>query len=384
MGMELPVGFFRFHKNDLINFSLNRWHSEGYTRKEDIENAAASIRTFEDYSKEFIQLGEEAEADNRLQNAAFYYRAAEFFCDPHSEQKLPLYQRFSDLFYRAFSEEKIEKHAIPYAGSFLPAISLQPQVSEIKGVIVAHGGFDSFVEEFYALWAFFARAGYQVVAFEGPGQGAALRKYDLPFDHDWEKPTTAVLDYFDISDTAMLGISMGGYWALRAAAFEKRISRVISFPPLYDWLELAGPSARGLLNWLLRRPRLMNFTMRMEMPRSKEGFTVRQALFITRKKEPIDAVHFLLGMNKEHLNSARVDQDVLLMTGENDAFQPPKLHHKQKEALVNARTVTSRIFTKEEHADQHCQMGNLGLALEVILDWLEKTSPRKNGCLENN
>jgi pimeloyl-ACP methyl ester carboxylesterase len=374
--VDLPVGFYNFHKDDLINFSLNRWYSLGYTRKTDIERAASKIKTFDDYSNQFIQLAEEAEGEDRLKNAAFCYRAAEFFLDPQDDKKLPLYEKFHDLFYRAFADGNLKRYEIPYATGYLPAITLEGEQAGEKGTLLAHGGFDSFIEEFYALWAFFARAGYRVVAFEGPGQGGALRKYGLPFDQNWEKPTAAVMDYFNLREAALLGISMGGYWGLRAAAFEKRISRVISFPPLYDWLELAGPMARRMLDWLMRRPRMMNFVMRLEMPRSKEGFTVRQALFITKKQEPIDAAHFLLGMNRDHLNSAMVEQDVLLLVGENDAFQPPKLLHKQAQALVNARSVTTRIFTKEEQADQHCQMGNLPLALNVMLDWLEETKPQ--------
>ncbi|MFW5801379.1 MAG: hypothetical protein ACOCVC_05070 [Spirochaeta sp.] len=62
------------------------------------------------------------------------------------------------------------------------------------------------------------------------------------------------------------------------------------------------------------------------------------------------------------------------MTGENDAFQPPVLLEKQQAALINARSITTRIFTKAEHADQHCQMGNLELALETMSDWIEKTA----------
>ncbi len=77
-------------------------------------------------------------------------------------------------------------------------------------------------------------------------------------------------------------------------------------------------------------------------------------------------------MNQEHIQSALVDQDVLLLAGEHDAFQPPKLLYKQQEALVNARSVSVRIFTRAEHADQHCQMGNIGLALETILAWMDE------------
>jgi len=40
----------------------------------------------------------------------------------------------------------------------------------------------------------------------------------------------------------------------------------------------------------------------------------------------------------------------------------------------NARSVTGRIFTSEEHAQNHCQIGNIKLALDVILEWIEEKS----------
>ncbi len=76
-------------------------------------------------------------------------------------------------------------------------------------------------------------------------------------------------------------------------------------------------------------------------------------------------------MYAQHLASARVTQDVLLMSGEHDTFQPPVLAQEQAAALTAARTVKVRTFTKDEHADQHCQMGNLDLACRVLTDWLE-------------
>lgn len=41
---------------------------------------------------------------------------------------------------------------------------------------------------------------------------------------------------------------------------------------------------------------------------------------------------------------------------------------------MNARSVTGRVFTKNEHAENHCQTGNIGLALDVIVQWLEEKS----------
>ncbi|GAG11749.1 unnamed protein product [marine sediment metagenome] len=50
------------------------------------------------------------------------------------------------------------------------------------------------------------------------------------------------------------------------------------------------------------------------------------------------------------------------------------MHGKQVKALTNAKSVTARVFTKEEHAQNHCQIGNVGLALDVMVKWIEKKS----------
>ncbi|MBK8433603.1 MAG: alpha/beta hydrolase [Chloroflexi bacterium] len=369
--MNLPVGYFKFHKDAFLNYQLNRWYSLGYTRKEDIEKVGSNIKTFEDYVREFIHLAEEAKSQKRLKNAAFYYRAAEFLVEPGDKNKLLLYDKFSELFYEAFAEDSIERHTIAYGGSYIPAMRLAPQNDPKKGTILACGGFDSFIEEFYCMWRYFAEAGYEVIFFEGPGQGAALRKYRLAFDHDWEKPTKAILDHFNLSEATLIGVSMGGYWSLRAAAFEGRIKRVICFPPVYDWMEMAGSFNRGLVDWLMKWRKVMNFLIRLKMTNGKLKHTINQTLFLVQKEEPIDAVHWMLAMNKNHLHSELVTQDVLLLGGENDAFQPVKLLRKQEKALTRAKSITTRVFTKEEHADQHCQIGNIGLVLEVMLDWLK-------------
>lgn len=368
---QLPVGYFKFHRDPFLNYQLNRWYSLGYTDKAEIAAIGATIKNSTTYVTQFLAAAERAEAQAQFKAAAFYYRAAEFLVEPGAAEKLPLYQKFRTLFYQAFADEGIERHEIPYAGTFLPALRLLPDKGAPRGVIVAFGGFDAFMEEFYPMWAYLAAAGYEVIAFEGPGQGAALRLYDLPFDHDWEKPTGAVLDYFSVDNGTLVGVSMGGYWALRAAAFEKRISRVVAWPPVYDWMAMAGGVNRGLVHGLLKWRKLMNALVRLKMTNERLKHTINQTLFLTQKTEPIEAVEWMLGMNKAHLHSERVAQDVLLLGGEHDAFQPMILLQKQQAALNNAHSITTRVFTKAEHGDQHCQIGNLGLALQTIVEWLD-------------
>ena len=95
-----------------------------------------------------LKLAEKAVADDRLMNAAFYYRAAEFYTLMGDPDKEPLYDKFIDLFYRAFKNNEIERSKVPYQDAYLPAIRISPTNAEKKGTIVMHGGFDSFIEEF--------------------------------------------------------------------------------------------------------------------------------------------------------------------------------------------------------------------------------------------
>lgn len=369
--MQHPVGYHRFHKKKFFNYQLNRWYALGYARKEDLLEMGGRIHSFEDYIRAFTEAAELAVREGRLKNAAAYQRAGEFLIGPADSRKLPVYKTYLELFDRAFAEEPYTRHRVPYAGSYLSVMQLPARTAEVKGTIIGIPGFDAFMEEFYSIWDFFTWQGYEVIAYEGPGQGGTLRLHGLPFDHDWEKPTAALLDYFQLDEVAALGVSMGGYWILRAAAFEPRIKRVIAMPPVYDWLEMTNGFNRALAHWFAKQAGITNFFVRLKMSVDPLKHTVQNALFIQQKNEPYEAVRWMMGMNKTHLHSHLVQQDVLLLGGEHDAFQPPVLLRKQEKALVNAASITSRIFTKAESADQHCQMGNLGLALQTMVDWLD-------------
>ncbi|MEK6481815.1 alpha/beta fold hydrolase [Catalinimonas sp. 4WD22] len=371
--MELPTGYHCFHSNAFFNYQLNRWYALGFARKEDMISIGRKIRTAQDYVREFTSACDRAIEEGRLKNAATYCRASEFLMEPADPKKIATYDKFVELFDQALADEKYERHQVPYANYYLSAIRFPAQTAQAKGTLIGIGGFDSFIEDFLSFWKFFAENGYDVIAFEGPGQGGSLRTHQLAFDHDWEKPTAAVLDYFRLDQVTALGISMGGYWVLRAAAFEKRIQQLIAMPPVYDWLELTHTFNKKLVNGLLKKKKIMNFLIKLKMRNLVIRHTIQNTLFLSQQKEPVEAVAWMLGMNKNHLHSHLVDQHVLLLGGEQDAFQPPLLLQKQKAALINAASVSVRIFSKSEQAEQHCQIGNIGLALESMLHWMTKT-----------
>jgi pimeloyl-ACP methyl ester carboxylesterase len=134
---------------------------------------------------------------------------------------------------------------VPYEKGALRAIFYPgPAGWETKPLIVFVGGEDSTLEELYfalvpaalstRLWSAHVR---------GPGQGAALREHGLFFTPEWEKPNAAVFDAYlgthaKPPSIVLIGMSMGGYLAPRAAAFEPRIDGVVSFDVCYDALDI--------------------------------------------------------------------------------------------------------------------------------------------------
>jgi hypothetical protein len=75
-------------------------------------------------------------------------------------------------------------------------------------------------------------------------------------------------------------------------------------------------------------------------------------------------------LNEKNLHSELVDQDVLILTGKGDHFIPYKLHDRQIALLANTKSLTDRVFTKAEFAENHCQIGNVGLALNTMTAWI--------------
>jgi pimeloyl-ACP methyl ester carboxylesterase len=355
-----------------MNFQLNRWHSLGYWTQAEAERAGAGVQGLSDWKCEMVALAEQLTAEDRELAAAFGYRAAEFLTHPRDADKIPLYDQFYERFCAAIQDERMERGSVPYQHASLPALRFSPE--QATGTIVIHGGLDSFMEEFYSMACYLVDAGYEVILFEGPGQGAALRRHNLTMTHEWEEPVAAVLDHFDLADVTLVGVSLGGYLAPRAAAFEERITRLVAFDVfIYDQ---HGSGLQGALYKLfLRYPALYNWVARTAMRRSVNAdHVINQWMYVTGTRTPADWIALVQDYSVSDIAS-RVRQDVLLLAGAEDHMIPLKEYHKNMNGLTNARSLTGRIFTAEEQAQNHCQVGNLKLALDVILHWIgEKSS----------
>lgn len=367
-----PVGYHHFHHNKTYNYQLNRWHSLGLMRFEDIHDVGKKIHSFDEWKTEMLRLAQKAESENRFLNAAFYYRAVEFYTMPGDEPgKEFFYDRFTDCFYKAVKDDGFEKIAVPYEKTSLTAIRMKPE-TEKNGMLLLHGGFDSFLEEWYYIMKFFAQNGFEVICFEGPGQGSVLLKQGVHLDYRWEKPVKSVLDHFKIQEATLFGLSMGGWFCLRAAAFEPRIKNVIASGHAVDYSRIPPSFARSMMLFFIKH--LRSYTEKsFEKVAEKnniQGWQTRNLAHITGLS-PLEAFEYSLNFNAENLHCEKITQNVLYLTGRNDHFIPYKMHDIQLKLLTNATSVTDRVFTKEEHAQNHCQIGNIGLMLDECIRWIK-------------
>ena len=184
--------------------------------------------------------------DNYLR-AATYFRASEFFLHGnHEDPRIYSAYKKSIAAYKlccSLYDVPILPVEIPYENTTLPGYFHRVDESDAKRpLFIIHSGFDGSAEELHVEGA---RAGvergWNVLTFDGPGQYGPIHRERLPFRSDWEKVVTPVVDFaltlpgVDPEKIALMGISMGGVLAPRAAAFEKRISALVANDGIYDF-----------------------------------------------------------------------------------------------------------------------------------------------------
>lgn len=135
-----------------------------------------------------------------------------------------------------------EPVAIPYAGRTMPAYLRRPPGVERPPIVLIVVGLDSVKEEMNTLEAVFHRRGLATLTFDGPGQGES--EAALPIEPAFEQPLGAVIDVarglpnVDGTRIGAIGVSLGGYYLGRAAAFESRLACAVAVGGPYDFAEI--------------------------------------------------------------------------------------------------------------------------------------------------
>ncbi|MFE5709872.1 alpha/beta hydrolase family protein [Streptomyces sp. NPDC056501] len=113
--------------------------------------------------------------------------------------------------------------------------------SDAPGTVVVVPGLDSAKEEFLDLVSALLARGLAVFAMDGPGQGVLAAT--TTFVPDYERVVGRVVDALGVARIGIVGLSLGGYFAARAAALEPRVAvaATVSGPFRLDWDELPQP-----------------------------------------------------------------------------------------------------------------------------------------------
>ena len=223
----------------------------------DFEEVTASIGSWNDWCAAWSaraavheQMGRDAlgrsktlSAGEHLQRAGVYYHFAKFLFVHDVAQMKAAHLKAVEC--RKLAAPHLappgERVVIPFEGKTLYGILRKPVGATKPPVMVMVCGLDSCKEETDAYEAPFLARGIATLVFDGPGQGEA--EYDFPIRGNYETAVTAVVDCVmtrrdvDTSRIGLWGVSLGGYYAPRAAAFETRLKACIALSGPYDFAE---------------------------------------------------------------------------------------------------------------------------------------------------
>jgi pimeloyl-ACP methyl ester carboxylesterase len=383
---DCRVGIHHFHPEPNMDYQFNRVWSVCGGDLDEIREAAGKVMTLEDWSEAFFALADKAKGGGRAKNAAAYYRAANFYLNPDDPRKRETYETYVSMVRDSVSEEfaagAIEETMVPYERGFLPVWRMKPGRNApnigSSNTIVFHLGYDSLKEELLPVLRLFSKAGFDTYLFEGPGQGEALYRHGIRMTHRWEKPVKAILDFLSLDDVTLIGLSLGGYLAPRAAAFETRIKRVVAWGVLYDFFDVVvSRRGKGLEAFLraslrLKARSLVNGILKRKMAKDTYArWGVEHGMNVFGVATPFAYFNELLKYSMKEI-SHLVGQDFLLLGSAKDHFIPSGDFAKQLDALDSVRSLTARKFTAFENADNHVQFGNLPLAVKFIGDWIKE------------
>lgn len=376
---KFPVGFYdNLHEDFSINFQMNRFYNwtNDEVMLEEMKEASPDINNYEDYINKFLELSEKALKKGNKLRAAYYLRGAEFYIPITDQRKQTCRKQFISLTQEHFYVNENQHYKIPYENGFISAYRFVPENS--KGTFVMFGGFDSYIEEIFSVSMIIKEEGYEVICFDGPGQGSTLEDYNIPMTHEWEKPVKTILDFFQLDDVTLFGLSLGGYLVIRAAAFENRVKHVIADDVCADFyqvllkqfpLDLREEFQNLILNQNAQEVNsLINKLMKESLMLE---WAVNQGMHITGSESPYNFMSKMIHYNTKEI-SAKVEQDVLLLAAQEDHYIPLNQFFEQSKYLTNVHSLTTRMFTKKENAQNHCHVGNIGLSIEVILNWLDQ------------
>ena len=209
-----------------------------------------SAAVYEDLARQAEALGRSVTAAQAWLRAALCWHFGKFLFTDDMAQQRAASDRAVDCFTRGMAglEPPAVRVEIPYGRHHLAGLLRLPPGTGRPPAVILVPGLDSTKEEVQWTADHFLRRGLATLAVDGPGQGES--EYELPIEPAYERAATAVVDWMvadgriDESRIGLFGVSLGGYYALRAAAREPRLRAAVGLAGPFDfgacWDRLPG------------------------------------------------------------------------------------------------------------------------------------------------
>jgi dienelactone hydrolase len=291
--------------------------------------------------------------------ACNYYQIGERFRQPKDQEALQTFRRSVYCFKKAaelIDWPLIEYVEVPFGSSSMPAYFVKNNNEDRNPVVVYFDGLDSNKELLYfSIVPDIVKRGISCLIVDSPGNGESIRFRGMTLRPDYEKPGSAALDYLqtrsdvDVDRACLLGISLGGYYAPRAVAFEKRYKACVAWGAIYDYHEI----------WKNRIEKGFNAAL------SSPGEQIKWILGVDSYE---DALRLLEDYKLVEI-AKDIECKVCIVHGEEDKQIPLKDAQKLFDA-IGSKEKTLKIFASGEGGAEHCQGDNRTFARTYISDWI--------------
>ncbi|MGA8822483.1 MAG: alpha/beta fold hydrolase [Pseudolabrys sp.] len=324
-------------------------------------------RIVEERGRECIANRRTASAAQYLHRASAYYHVGERFLQPKNKEGLDAYMRgvlcFRDAA-KCIKRPRIEHVEIPYEGTSLPAVYVHAEPANTSGKTPAVVFFDGLdvtkeIQYFKGVPDLVAR-GIACLVVDGPGNGESIRFRGLYLRHDTEHYASLVWDYLasrpeiDPKRIGVMAISLGGYYAPRAAALDQRYACCLAWGAQWDYQKI----------WRDRFDRLA------QADTPSLSVAAQHISWVLNASSQDDALKRLEPFKLDGVVQ-KINCPFLMLHGEGDEQIPLSEAQKCFEA-VGSRQKTMKIFTREEGGYHHCQIDNQSICSAYMWDWLEQ------------
>lgn len=385
-----------FFKDPGWEFSVRIALGAIYHRGADAGEVLATVRRipegdaeawFREWSAAADRLASEAEASERqgrsetaaarwLRSATYRFAGTDSLDATDDPGRLrPTWEKHRAAWDRFCALRGFEQVSIPYEGTTLDGYVFGSGRSEPHPWIILNNGSDGPVSAMWPAGAAAALArGYSALTYDGPGQGSALFRQDIPFRPDWEAVITPVVDFLlgrpgvDPDKIVLHGISQAGYWVPRAVAFEHRIAAAVADPGVMDvsasWFAHLPQEMVQLLD-AGKKEEFDRYMKAADDPAQLATLAFRMRPYGT--SSPFEA---FTAVREYHLRDVadKIECPMLITDPDHEQFWP-----EQSKQLFDALACEKELvrFTAGEGADWHCEPMAAGLRDERVFDWID-------------